>query len=112
MSRRITLLPTLALAALPVPLTAQSLPDIQDAINRGTSIDEALREQARTSEVPADADTGEIDGEAGVYVLTVNEIFYVGASVGTGWKRIPFERSTTRETPYLRMGRSRQVSKP
>lgn len=89
MSHRIALLPALALAALPATLAAQGLPDIQDAINRGTSIDEALREQARTSEGPTDGDTGEIDGEAGVYVLTVNEIFYVGASAGTGWEENP-----------------------
>ena len=79
----------LAVSAIHDPAAAQAVPDIQDAISRGNSIDDALREQRRTSLQPSAEDEGEIDGEAGVYVLTVNDIFFVGASVGSGWEENP-----------------------
>ncbi len=79
----------LTVVALPAPLAAQALPDIQEAINRNTSIDEDLRDQQRTTIGPEAAEEGEIDGEAGVYVLSMNEIFYIGASVGGGWEENP-----------------------
>ncbi len=78
-----------ALAFLPGLASAQVLPDIQDALNRGTGIDAALEEQRRTSVQRSTQDDGAIDGEAGVYVLTLNEIFYVGGSVGGGWSENP-----------------------
>lgn len=79
----------LAVSVIHDPAAAQAVPDIQDAISRGNSIDDALREQRRTSLQPSAEDEGEIDGEAGVYVLTVNDIFFIGASVGSGWEENP-----------------------
>ena len=78
-----------AAVSLPGMAAAQVLPDIQDAINRGNQIDDALEEQRRTTIQRGDGDDGAIDGEAGVYVLTINDIFYVGASVGGGWSENP-----------------------
>ncbi len=68
---------------------AQAIPDIQDAIDSGTRIDEALQEQQRTLRQFGDTEGEEIDGEAGVYVLTINDIFYIGGSVGGGWSENP-----------------------
>lgn len=76
-------------AALPGTAAAQIIPDIQDAINQGTGIDAALEEQRRATLQRSAEDGGAIDGEAGVYVLTINEIFYVGASAGGGWAENP-----------------------
>jgi len=77
------------LVCLPAIASAQVLPDIQDALNRGTGIDTALEEQRRTTLQRSAQEDGAIDGEAGVYVLTVNEIFYIGASAGGGWSQNP-----------------------
>lgn len=77
------------LACLPPAAMAQVLPDIQDALNRGTGIDTALEEQRRTSLQRSTQDDGAIDGEAGVYVLALNEIFYLGGSAGGGWSENP-----------------------
>ena len=70
------------------PAHAQAVPDINDAINRSNSIDESLREQDRTTP-RIDGEDGEIEGEAGIFVLSKNDIFYVGATVGTGWAENP-----------------------
>jgi len=82
---------TLAGIALATPgqAWAQASPDIQDAITAGTQIEDALREQERAQIQPGAAGDEEIDGEAGVYVLAVNDIFYLGASVGGGWSENP-----------------------
>lgn len=71
------------------PALAQATPDIQDAINSGTQIDEALRNQQRTLPQPEAAGDDIIDGEAGVYAVTINDIFYVGGSLGAGWSENP-----------------------
>ncbi|WP_114520843.1 hypothetical protein [Altererythrobacter sp. ZODW24] len=68
---------------------AQAVPDIDDAINRSTSIDESLRGQERTTPRFDGDEDGEIAGEAGIFVLSKNEIFYIGAAVGTGWAENP-----------------------
>lgn len=84
-----TLAALAASAAFPGIASAQIIPDIQDAINRGTGIDTALEEQRRTTRQRSAEDGGAIDGEAGVYVLTTNDIFYVGATAGGGWAENP-----------------------
>lgn len=87
-------------AALPLAILlpsgqafAQATPGIEDAISRGTQIDEGLRSQQRVTPRPDDPELGEIDGEAGVYVMTVNDIFYVGVSAGVGWSENPARTS-------------------
>lgn len=76
-------------SALPSTAMAQTLPDITDAINQNTRIEDARRVQEGTNIRPEVQDGSEIDGEAGIYVLTVNEIFYVASGVGGGWSENP-----------------------
>jgi len=90
MSKQINRAVPLVLAlATSAPAFAQVTPDIQDAINRSNQIGDALDEQERTVRQSTADDDGAIDGEAGVYVLTVNDIFYVGGSFGVGWSENP-----------------------
>lgn len=67
---------------------AQSIPDIQGSITQGSQIAEIIREQDRIGPRLGD-DGNEIDGEAGIYVLRVNEIFYVAGSYGLGYSENP-----------------------
>ena len=76
-------------SALPTIASAQATPDITDAINQGSRVEDARRAQETTNiGRRADGDE-EIDGEAGIYVLTVNDIFYVAGGVGGGWAENP-----------------------
>lgn len=79
----------LAATANPSLASAQATPDITDAINQGSRIEDARQAQRETTVQPGVAGDEEIDGEAGVYVLTVNEIFYVSGGVGGGWSENP-----------------------
>lgn len=83
----------IALAAMSITIAAsdakaQSVPDIQGSITQGSQIDEIIRDQDRIGPQLGE-DGNEIDGEAGIYVLRVNEIFYVGASYGLGYSENP-----------------------
>ncbi len=83
------------LAMLLASIAFQSMagvPDIQEAINRGAQIDDAVRQQQELRP-ESDAKDVSIDGEAGIYVLKVNEIFYVGAAAGAGWSENPLRTS-------------------
>ncbi|MEM8937440.1 MAG: hypothetical protein AAGC77_13650 [Pseudomonadota bacterium] len=79
-----------AIAAATVVSTAwaQSLPDIEDSITQGSQIDEVIRGQERLNR-QLEAGSNEIDGEAGIYVLTQNKIFIAGASAGAGYSGNP-----------------------
>ncbi len=73
---------------LPTIVHAQAVPDIQDTITQGSQIDDIIRDQDRIGpRLGGDGD--EIDGEAGIYVLRVNEIFYVGGSYGVNYSENP-----------------------
>lgn len=89
MNRLVSSLAIAVAIAVPAIARAQATPDIQDAITADTQIDEALREQERTQVQFGEIADREIDGEAGVYVLALNEIFYVGGSSGGGWSENP-----------------------
>ena len=67
---------------------AQSIPDIEGSITQGSQIDEIIRERDQIGP-RLGADENEIDGEAGIYVLRANEIFYVGGSLGLGYSENP-----------------------
>lgn len=90
--RSLTAALTLAVAAVPNGALAQPIPDIQDAISRGGQIDEAIRAQEQLRP-RGDMDDQAIGGEAGVYILTVNDIFYVGGAAGAGWMDNPLRTS-------------------
>lgn len=70
----------------------QAVPDIQGSITQGSQIDELIRDQDRIGPRRGQ-DSNEIDGEAGIFVLTVNDIFYVGALVGLGYSANPLRTS-------------------
>ena len=67
---------------------AQALPEIENTITQGSQIDDIIREQDRLSGQIAKKDD-EIDGEAGIYVLKKNEIFFVGGTAGIGYSGNP-----------------------
>jgi len=75
-------------ALLPVAAQAQVGPDIERAIIQGNQIDQALQ-QGPAREAVRDGDGQAIDGEAGIYVLKVNEIFFIGGSAGLGYSSNP-----------------------
>lgn len=67
---------------------AQAVPDINDSITEGSQIDDIIRQQDRIGS-QLGQDSNEIDGEAGIFVLRANEIFYVGGSYGIGYSENP-----------------------
>ena len=56
----------LAVVTVPTAALAQATPDITDAINQGTRIEDARRAQEATIVGPELEDSSEIDGEAGI----------------------------------------------
>ena len=73
------------------PARAQGLPDVQDAIVEGSQVDAAIA--TGTREGIARVDDTEIDGEAGIYVLRKNDIFYVGGVTGLSYSENPSRTS-------------------
>lgn len=76
------------LVIVPGAAHAQAVPDIEGSITQGSQIDDIIRDQ---DQLGGQLSIGgnEIDGEAGIYVLTVNDIFFVGASAGVGYSSNP-----------------------
>lgn len=68
--------------------SAQTLPDIQDAITQGSQIDDAVFGDTGGTLNRPDAAT-EIDGEAGIYVLRTNDIFFIGGAAGLSYSGNP-----------------------
>lgn len=85
----------LAGALLSAPLAnAQVQPPLDDAVVQGEILNRAV-DQATTAPRPRDDDElNEIDGEAGIYVLTQNDIFFVSASAGAGHTTNPTRTAT------------------
>lgn len=80
-------LPALAMAFVS-PAAAQVAPDLGDAVIQGEILNRDAESTLRTA--PAgQATDDEIDGEAGIYVLTVNEIFSVTGDAGLGYMSNP-----------------------
>lgn len=77
------------LAAAASPAAAQVIPDLQEVVVRGEQLNRGIDEAARARGGERDEDDGEIDGEAGIYVLTVNDIFQLTASGGLGYTSNP-----------------------
>ena len=72
----------------PALADAQSIPDIQESITRGSQIDDIIKDQQDRNDERLRQDET-IDGEAGVYVLRRNEIFFVGGGVSAGYSSNP-----------------------
>jgi hypothetical protein len=79
-----------ALLALAAPAAgfAQAVPDLGEQVTQSEQLTRDI-EQATLGR-DRDPDAGqEVDGESGIYVLTVNRIFQLSASAGTGWTDNP-----------------------
>ena len=72
----------------PALADAQSIPDIQESITRGSQIDDIIKDQQDRNDERLRQDET-IDGEAGVYVLRRNEIFFVGGGLSAGYSSNP-----------------------
>lgn len=89
---------------------AQGQPPIDDAVIQGEILNRSAGEAATVGPRGEAADN-EIDGEAGIYVLTVNEIFFIAGSVGAGYTDNPTRTATdTGEDWYADLDASIGVS--
>jgi hypothetical protein len=75
--------------SLPVMANAQAIPDLQGSITLGSQIDDIIKAQKERNRANALGEDETIDGEAGIYVLRRNEIFFVGGGVSTGYSNNP-----------------------
>lgn len=71
---------------------AQAIPEIEESITQGAQIEEAIG-RTTAPRGPAVGDDQAIDGEAGVYVLKKEQIFYVAANAGIGFSSNPLRTS-------------------
>jgi hypothetical protein len=74
---------------LPVIANAQAIPDLPGSITLGSQIDDIIKAQKDRDRANALGEDETIDGEAGIYVLRRNEIFFVGGGVSTGYSNNP-----------------------
>jgi hypothetical protein len=89
-----------ALLAAPGTALAQASPDINDATILGQQINDAVGRAARANPQKG-SDAGDtIDGEAGVFVLNVNEIFAISASGGIGFTTNPLRTADNVDSAF------------
>jgi hypothetical protein len=74
----------LGAAALSPLANAQVSPPIEDVVIQGEILNRSVGEAIGPAGAPGETSDNEIDGEAGIYVLTINEIFFVSGSAGFG----------------------------
>ncbi|NHK28061.1 hypothetical protein FF098_009105 [Parvularcula flava] len=67
--------------------SAQTINDLESAVTQGAQFEDAQR-QADQFRRPSE-DEAMLDGEPGVFILRVNEIFHVGAAAGVGYSTNP-----------------------
>ncbi|GGD14346.1 TonB-dependent receptor [Aquisalinus flavus] len=67
--------------------SAQTIGDLESAVTQGAQFEEAQR-QAEQFRRPSDEEAM-LEGEPGVFILRVNEIFHVGAAAGLGYSTNP-----------------------
>ena len=88
-------LPTAATAllagALLLPSTAyaQAAPDMQDLVTQGEVLNRSITLATESQPGSRAAPEGAIDGEGGLYVLTLNEIFQISATAALGFTDNP-----------------------
>lgn len=88
MFRTIIVAGLLALAT-PFLALAQTLGDVGRAVTEGGQISDALRDSLVQRDDAAGRTSGVIDGEAGVFILETNDIYYAGAAWGFGYDDVP-----------------------
>lgn len=87
-----TLVALIGLSAATGAAHAQAVPPIEQSITQGAQIEEAVERASRTGD-PDARDDQAIDGEAGVYVLKKEKIFYIAANAGIGYSSNPLRTS-------------------
>ncbi|RYZ14780.1 MAG: hypothetical protein EON61_02355 [Alphaproteobacteria bacterium] len=63
---------------------AQISPPLEDVVIQGEILNRSVGEAIGATDRSGEASDNEIDGEAGIYILTVNEIFFVSGGGGFG----------------------------
>jgi hypothetical protein len=87
--RALVLAAALGLALWPAATIAQVVPDLQDLTIQGEQINRSVQEAVRNRSGARGEDGEAIDGEAGIYVLTLNQIFQLSASGTIGYTDNP-----------------------
>ncbi len=77
----------LALFIWAAAANAQVAPPINESITRGAQIEDAVGRTARTT--PRAVDDAALDGEAGVYILKKQDIFFVAGNASLGYSSNP-----------------------
>ena len=88
-NRSLALAAALTFAVWPAVASAQVVPDLQDLTVQGEQINRSVQETVRNRSAARGEDDGAIDGEAGIYVLTLNQIFQLSASGTIGYTNNP-----------------------
>lgn len=68
---------------------AQVTPPIEDVVIQGEILNRSVGQAADAPRGAGDGGDNEIDGEAGIYVLTVNDIFFISGNAGLGHSTNP-----------------------
>lgn len=89
-----------ALLAVSGTARAQAGPDITDAVIQGQQVNDAVSRAMRTRVQGDAAPDDKIDGEAGVYVMRLNEIFSITASGGMGFTTNPQRTADNIESSF------------
>lgn len=79
---------TIAFFAMAGVAHGQAIPGIEESITQGAQIEEAIGRTTRPGD-PAAVEDEAIAGEAGIYILKTEDIFYVAANVGAGFSTNP-----------------------
>lgn len=74
--------------------SAQIAPPIEDGVIQGEIINRAVGDALNPGAARGDAKDNEIDGEAGIYILTVNKIFQISGFGDIGYTSNPTRTST------------------
>jgi len=95
MIRLATLAGTTAAVIFASPLAyAQVQPPLDDVVVQGEILNRAIGQAAGSLRIEGDERDNEIDGEAGIYVLTVNDIFFISGAATLGHTTNPTRTAT------------------
>lgn len=75
--------------ALPAGAHAQAVPDLGELVTQSEQLNRGAEQAARARVRARDEEAAAIEGEAGIYVLVLNEIFQVTAAGGLGYTDNP-----------------------
>lgn len=92
----------LILAGIATPMAAaQVSPPIEDVVIQGEILNRSVGEAIGRQGAAGQPGSNEIDGEAGIYLLTVNEIFFVSGAGGLGYASNPTRTASDAGEDYF-----------